>query len=134
MSDEWQLVVVGAWDNEAPLAKENAELLAAFARKTGFCSNPVEFIGYVGEEVEKEERNKLKQDLIDGLAKAARQMKECTISKLMVYFAGHGISDFHQKYVTISPELGIMLEGEVMRAVEHEKLEDVCAIVPFLLS
>ncbi|CAJ1384397.1 unnamed protein product [Effrenium voratum] len=135
-SDEWQLVVVGvsrkgemytdASDDEyGPNSCRDCQILAECVALMGICSEPVVF----AKELESQPEGDacLQMELREKLTIATTRMKQKNIKKMMVYYGGHGESIDEDR--TVSCELGLVLEDEVVRAVEMAMLEYVCAIV-----
>ncbi|CAJ1384403.1 unnamed protein product [Effrenium voratum] len=153
-SGEWQVVTIGvsrkgemytnAPDDEYGANPcRDAKIFAEFTKLICFCSEPVVFAEELKSKPEGDasafeepeddyfehidEIMPLQMDLREKLAAGATRMKENNIKNMMVYYAGHGESINKER--TASCELKLVLEDEVVRAVEKAKLEHVCVIV-----
>ena len=142
-SDEWQLVVVGVSrkgemytnapdDEDGANSCRDSQILAECAALMGICSEPVVFAKKLESEPEGDACLQMQMELREKLTAATTRMKQNNIKKMMVYYGGHGESIDEDR--TVSCMLGLVLEDEVVRAVEMAMLEYVCAIVPYLLS
>ncbi|CAJ1328257.1 unnamed protein product, partial [Effrenium voratum] len=130
--DEWQLVAVGVSrncemytdasdDKDGANPCRDAKIFAEFATLVCFCSEPVVFAIELESEPEGDQVVLLQKGLREALNTAAQRMKEKNIKKMMVYYGGHGESIDAKR--TVSLELGLVLEDEVVRAVELADLE-----------
>ncbi|CAJ1439307.1 unnamed protein product [Effrenium voratum] len=137
-SDEWQVVVVGVCrkgemytdasdDEDGAHPCRDAKNFAEFTKLICFCSEPVVFAIELESKPEGDQVVLLQKGLREALNTAAQRMKEKNIKKMIVYYGGHGGSIDAER--TQSLELGLVLEDEVVRAVELANLEYVCAIV-----
>ena len=138
-SDEWQLVAVGVStkgemytdasdDEDGANPCRDAKIFAEFTKLICFCSEPVVFAIELESEPEGDQVVLLQNGLREALNAAAQRMKENNIKKMMVYYGGHGESIDAKR--TVSCMLGLVLEDEVVCAVELAELEYVCAIAP----
>ena len=101
--------------------------------RTGLCSEPPSVL------VRRQKRKpdchakiNLRFALFDALNAEAQKMKENNLKKLMIYYKGHGASTV-QEY-TVCPDAALVLEDQVVDAVEEHGLEYVCVMVPYLLG
>ncbi|CAJ1447749.1 unnamed protein product [Effrenium voratum] len=126
MPRSWQTAIVDA-EIMADGDSEVKNLAEEFWRR-GLCSEPPSVLV---------RRQKRKPDchakvngrfaLFDALNAEAQKMKENNLKKLMIYYKGHGASTV-QEY-TVCPDAALVLEDQVVDAVERHKLEYACVIV-----
>ncbi|CAJ1403170.1 unnamed protein product [Effrenium voratum] len=125
--EEWQLLSVGVTGRDIENAARDAHLLASCARELRLCSDPVLVATVVGNPDNlKQFKKRLKKDVKEAISKAVSRMKQRKITKLMVYFAGHGQARSMEQ--TVIAELKLVLEEAVMLEVEKQQLQNSCIV------